>query len=366
MNSIWIKNRRLLVILSSYLMLCGLLAIFLRNPPDAVIDYLIQSTVSWNQRRNFLEEDGLYVITTGTGAPMPDKDRAGSQTVVVAGEQVLVFDAGPGSTLKLELSPVDIGRVDALFITHFHSDHIGGMGELMLKRWGNGSPQQPLAIYGPQGVEEILQGFEAVYQMDKMHRIDHHGEEVMPSSGFGGDAHPFDLGRDLMSNKVVYRKGDVEVTAFNVDHSPVFPAVGYRVRYKDRSVVITGDTKYTESLITHAKNADVLLSEALNKKFSTMLANAGQHTATNITAIATDIQDYHISPKEAANVAREAGVQQLVLTHILPPVPHKLLVRPFLKEARQAFEGSIYMANDGTMIFLPSGSKKVNIKELLK
>ncbi|HMQ49173.1 MAG TPA: MBL fold metallo-hydrolase [Saprospiraceae bacterium] len=366
MNSIWVKNKRLWVILSIYLMLCGALAIFLRNPPDAVIDYLIQSTVSWNQNRKFFEEDGLYVITTGTGAPMPDKNRAGSQTVVVAGEQVLVFDAGPGSTLKLELSPVDVGNLDALFITHFHSDHIGGMGELMLKRWANGSPQQPLAIYGPPGVEEILQGFETAYQMDKMHRIDHHGEEVMPSTGFGGAAHPFDLGKDLMSSKVVYRKGDVEVIAFNVDHSPVFPAVGYRVQYKNRSVVITGDTKYKESLIAHSKNADVLLSEALNKKFSTMLANAGQNTATNITAIATDIQDYHISPKEAADVAREAGVQQLVLTHILPPVPHELLVRPFLKEARQAFEGNIYMANDGTMIFLPLGSKKVNITELLK
>lgn len=277
----------------------------------------------------------------------------------------MVFDAGPGSTLKLELSPVDVGAVDALFITHFHSDHIGGMGELVLKRWATGGRQQPLPIYGPKGIEEVVNGFEAAYQPDKGYRIAHHGEEVMPANGFGGETHVFDLGPDLMTSKTIYKKGEVEVIGFNVAHAPVFPAVGYRVNYKDRSVVITGDTKYSESLKHHSKNADVLVSEALNKKFSTMLANAGEQTETNITAVATDIQDYHISPKEAAEVANAAGVQQLVITHILPPIPNDLMIRPFLKEARKVFD-NIYMANDGTLISLPVNSDEIAIKELLK
>ncbi len=366
MNSLITKNKRLWIILSIYLLVCLSLVIFLRNPSDAVINYLFQTVIKRNQTRNFFEEDGLYVITTGTGAPMPNKNRTGSQTVVVAGGQVLVFDVGPGSTLKLELSPVDVGAVDALFITHFHSDHIGGMGELMLKRWATGSPQQPLPIYGPTGVEEVVNGFETAYQLDKSYRIAHHGEKVVPSSGFGGEAHPFDLGSDLMSSKTVYEKGAVEVIAFNVDHAPVFPAVGYRVDYKGRSIVISGDTRYTESLIHHANQADVFISEALNKKFATMMAKAGENFETNMTAIATDIQDYHISPKEAAEVARRAGVKQLVLTHILPPVPNDLFIRPFLKEARSAYDGKIYLANDGTLIRLPLHSDRIYIKELLK
>ncbi|MBZ9651837.1 MBL fold metallo-hydrolase [Psychroflexus montanilacus] len=366
MNSIITKNKRLWIILSIYLLACLGLVVFLRNPPDAVINYLFQTAITQNKSRNFFEKDGLYVITTGTGAPMPDKNRTGSQTVVVAGEQVLVFDAGPGSTLKLELSPVDVGTVDALFITHFHSDHIGGIGELMLKRWATGSPQQPLPIYGPSGIDEVVNGFEAAYQLDKGYRIAHHGEKVVPSSGFGGEAHSFDLGSDLMSSKTVYKQGEVEVIAFNVEHAPVFPAVGYRVNYKGRSIVITGDTKYTESLIHHSNKADVLIIEALNKKFATMMANAGENLETNVTAIATDIQDYHISPKEAADVAREAGVKQLVITHILPPVPSDLMIRPFLKEARAVYDGKIYMVNDGTLISLPINSDEIKIQELLK
>jgi ribonuclease Z len=169
-----------------------------------------------------------------------------------------------------------------------------------------------------------------------------------------------------MTNKIIYRREEVEVIAFNVAHAPVFPSVGYRINYKGRSAVITGDTKYTESLIHHSKNADVLVSEALNMKFSNMLALAGEATETNITAIATDIQDYHISPEEAAYVAREAGVRQLIVTHILPPVPIALMARPFLKEAREVYNGNIYLANDGTLITLPVNSNKISITELLK
>lgn len=366
MNSIITKNKKLWIIVSLYILICIGLIVLLRNPPDAVINYLFQTVITQNQTQDFFEKDGLYVITTGTGAPMPDKNRTGPQTVVVAGKQVLVFHAGPGSTLKLEVSPVDVGAVDALFITHFHSDHIGGIGELMLKRWATTGQQQPLPIYGPTGVVNVVKGFEQAYNLDSIYRIAHHGEDVMPPAGFGGEPRTFNLGSDLMSSKTVYKQGEVEVIAFNVAHAPAFPAVGYRVNYKGRSIVITGDTKYTESLIHHANKADVLISEALNKKFSSVVARATKSLASNASAVATDIQDYHISPKEAADVAREANVKQLVITHILPPVPSDLMIRPFLKEARAVYDGNIYMANDGTLISLPINSDEISIKELLK
>lgn len=366
MNSIIKNNKGLWIILSVYLLICAAMAWVLRNPSDSIIEYLFETAIASKQSQDLFNEDSLYVITTGTGAPMPDKNRTGPQTIVVAGTQVLVFDAGPGSTLKLELSPVDVGAIDALFITHFHSDHIGGIGELMLKRWATTGRQQPLPIYGPAGVVNVVKGFEQAYNLDSIYRIAHHGEDVMPPTGFGGDAHNLNLGSDLMSCIRVYQQENVEVIAFNVAHAPVFPAVGYRVNYKGKSIVITGDTKYTKSLIHHSNKADVLISEALNKKFSSMLARATKSLESNASAVATDIQDYHISPKQAADVAREAGVQQLVITHVLPPVPTDLLVRPFLKEAREVYKGNIYMANDGTLITLPVNSDEISIKELLK
>ena len=366
MIDLFVKNRKLGVWLACYLILCITFAWLINNPPDSAIKLLINRTVAQGQVQEFLEEDALYAITTGTGAPMPDKGRAGSQVIVVAGDQVLAFDSGPGSTLKFELTTINVGELDAVFITHYHSDHIGDLGELMLKRWAFGSSQKPLPIYGPSGIEKVVNGFEAAYQTDKEHRVAHHGEKVMPPSGFGGEPHDFDLGAELSSSKSIYLMGEVEVTAFNVDHRPVFPAVGYRIEYKGRSIVITGDTKYSESLIEHSMGADVLISEALSMKYTGMLADAGRNIEGNLTAIAEDIQTYHISPKQAALVARNAGVSQLVFTHILPPVPTDLLVKPFLNEAREVFNGSMYMAHDGTLITLPVNSRRITLKELLR
>jgi len=338
---------------------------FLNNLPDFAVEMLIHSTVATNQATRHFEEDALYVITTGTGAPLPDKGRAGPQTVVIAGEQVLVFDAGPGSTHKLELI-MDASTVDALFMTHYHSDHIGDMGELMLKRWATGGSAEPLPVFGPPGLAEVLAGFEAAYRLDVGYRVDHHGEEAMPASGSGGEPHVFDLGSDLMASDVVYEQNGVQVIAFNVDHSPVFPAVGYRVTYKDKSVVITGDTVYTESLTHHSMGADVLVSEALNHQMSTMVSQATSNLDNNASLVAEDIKDYHITTEQAGIVARDAGIPLLIITHVLPPVPNQILVNPFLRDARAVFDGEIHMANDGTMIKIPLDSGDPIVVELLK
>jgi ribonuclease Z len=339
---------------------------FYYNLPDFLVDDLFNLVVDRSQADNTFEDDGLYVITTGTGAPLPDHGRAGPQTVIVAGDQILVFDAGPGSTLNIELTPVDVGAVDALFLTHYHSDHIGDIGELMLKRWATSSLDQPLPIYGPPGVEEVVGGFEAAYLLDKQYRIDHHGEEAVPGSGFGAEVHLFDLGTDLMASDVVYEQDSVQVIAFNVDHAPVFPAVGYRVNYKDRSVVITGDTVYTESLTHHSMGADLLVSEALHHEFSQMLSDATNDMENNAATVAEDIQDYHITPEQVGIVAKDAGVSQVLVTHILPPVPTQILVNPFLRDTRTVFDGKVTMANDGTLVKLLANSDEITVEELLK
>ena len=366
---LWVLNIPPIIVLGitlSVVLILSLVLFFLfRNPPDSFLENLLQKRISANQDKARFSEDGLYVITTGTGAPLPDKERVGPQTIVLAGEKLLVFDAGPGSTRMLELTNLDVGTVDALFLTHYHSDHIGDIGELMLKRWANGSPNFPLPIYGPPGLEKVVNGFEIAYSFDKEYRIAHHGQDIVPASGFGGDSHPFDLGKDLSASKVVYEYDDLQVIAFNVDHAPVFPAVGYRVNYKNKSVVISGDTIFTESLIDHVRKADVLICEALNKKYTDMLANAGRNTGTNLTPIAEDIQTYHITPEEAAMLAKEAEVTQLVLTHILPPIPSfGIAAKLFLKEARKIFD-KLYMANDGTMVKMSTDSDAITIKEIL-
>ncbi|MBK7181334.1 MAG: MBL fold metallo-hydrolase [Chloroflexi bacterium] len=334
------------------------------NLPDSAIESAINRALSSDRNGKYFEEDALHVITTGTGAPLPDPNRVGPQTVVVAGDQMLVFDTGPGSTRQLALTGLSISSVNALFLTHFHSDHISDLGELMLQHWTGTGVEEPLQIYGPPGVEEVVAGFVAAYQPDRGYRIDHHGADVMPPSGFGGVAHTFDIGTDLMSSEVVYEAGGVQVIAFNVDHPPVVPAVGFRVNYKDRSVMITGDTIYSDSLIHHAMGADLMVSDALNHKMSQMLSEAGEDMENNLSSITEDIQESHIKPEEAALVAKEAGVPVLMITHVLPPVPD-FLKRPFLREARAVYDGHLQMANDGTLISLPVNSDQFSIHELL-
>ncbi len=339
---------------------------FRLNPPDFIVNHLIERTVNSNSNIAHFEEDALYVITTGTGAPMPDPSRVGPQVVVVANGHKLVFDSGPGSTRNIEISNIGVGEIDAVFLTHYHSDHIGDLGELFLKRWGTNGIDLPLPVYGPPGVDQVVEGFELAYQLDKGYRVAHHGEGTMPSSGFGGEPKMFDLGKELSSSKVVYEKDGVEVIAFNVDHSPVFPAVGYRVNYKDRSVVISGDTIYTESLVEHAKNADLLVSEVLNHDLSQLISDITEGDENNASEVAEDILDYHISPAEVGIWATKSNVSHVLATHILPPVPVKFLENPFLKELRAEFDGLVRMANDGTMVIMPIDSDEITYKELIK
>ncbi len=334
------------------------------NMPDSAIEGIFNRALTADRNGKYFEDDALHVITTGTGAPLPDPNRVGPQAVVVAGDQMLVFDTGPGSTRQLALTGLSISSVNALFLTHYHSDHISDLGEFMLQHWTGTGMVEPLHIYGPPGVEEVVAGYLAAYQLDRGYRIAHHGADVMPPSGFGGVAHTFDLGSDLMSSKVVYEAGDVQVIAFNVDHPPVVPAVGFRVNYKDRSAVITGDTIYSDSLIHHSMGADLLVSDSLNHKMSQMVADAGEGMDNNLTSVAEDIQESHIRPEEAAVVAKEAGIPVLIITHVLPPVPD-FLIRPFLRDAKAVYDGHLQMANDGTLISLPVNSDQYAIHELL-
>ena len=169
--------------------------------------------------------DGLHVGLCGAGSPFPDDKRAGPCTLVVAGKRLFIVDAGSGSVRNIGKMGFPHGRIDAIFLTHFHSDHIDGLGELMLQRWGSAASAAPVPVYGPPGVETVLAGFMQAYGQDKQYRVAHHGEATTPSSGFGGKALPFTMDAD--GRVVVLKDADLEITAFTVDHGPVHPAQGF-------------------------------------------------------------------------------------------------------------------------------------------
>jgi ribonuclease Z len=309
--------------------------------------------------------DGLHVALCGSGAPLPDPRRASPCTAVIAGKNFYVVDIGPGSERKLELMRLNPGKVKAVLLTHFHSDHIGDLGELMLKRWSGGSKKSPLDVFGPTGVETVVKGFDQAYSLDREYRIMHHGPEIVPPMGAGGVARTFHFpqGKD---ETVIIDEGGLKVTAFPVDHTPVKPAVGYRFDYKGRSVVISGDTIPVPTLFRQAQGADLLVHEALQPTMINILKEVGQKMGRNNTAkIMGEILHYHSSPEEAAKTAQEAKVRSLLLTHILPPLPVSDLKSAFIGDAKKFYKGPITVGEDGMLFSLPIGNKKIMKKWLL-
>ena len=131
--------------------------------------------------------------------------------------------------------------------------------------------------------------------------------------------------------------------------------MGYRIDYQDRSVVLSGDTTKSANVIRYAQGVDLLVHEALGKRFTRQIADAARSVGnTRAAAIMTDIETYHSTPLEAAESAAEAGAGQLLLYHIAPPLPLPALERLFLKGVSDAFDGQVTLGADGTLISLPS------------
>ena len=319
-------------------------------------DRLIERQLDKNLTRvdkSVLTSPDLQVVICGSGSPLPDATRAAACTAVIAGGEFVLVDSGPGSWEVLDLANLPIGQVSAVLLTHFHSDHIGGLGEAITQSWIAGRAQ-PLAVYGPEGVERVVAGFGEAYAQDVNYRVAHHGEAYMPRAAAGAEAHVVALGDEPNASATVFERNGLKVTMFRVDHDPVRPAVGYRFDFAGRSVVVSGDTAKSTCLVEHAKGADVLIHEALERTLIARAIAAAKRLGLERQAkLAGDIPDYHTSPVEAAEVARDAGVSELVLTHLVPSPNNFLTRRIFLAGVADVFKGKVVIAEDGMRISLP-------------
>ncbi len=311
-----------------------------------------------------LADDALRVAIAGSSAPLPSASRAKANVVVFAGGKFWVVDAGPESVENMVLWRIPLSEIGGVLLTHYHSDHIGDLGELQLQTWAGGR-KQPLDVYGGPGVESVVDGFNTAYRLDQGYRTAHHGEKVMPSAAWGMVAHTVTLdgpptpAKDRTAS--VYDDGVLRITAIEVDHAPVEPAYAYRFDYKGRSVVVTGDLKYHPPLVKSAMNADLLVSEAISRSMTHSLESAARTAGRDRTAaIMHDVQDYHISPEEAAGDRQR---RPRPTAGLLPPaagarrVPGAAAV--LARREHACAKGDWTMADDGSLYTLPLGTEQV-------
>jgi ribonuclease Z len=295
----------------------------------------VLSCVAWSDSRaqTPTEKSDFRVTLLGTGIPVPQPDRFGPATLIEAGSQKLLFDAGRGVTIRLFQLRVPMSKVGPLFLTHFHSDHTVGIPDLWLSGWLGGpwaGRTTPFHVIGPSGTKDLMLNLERAYAADVQIRI---ADEKYPAEGIKVVADEF------TADGVVYEKDGVRVTAFEVDHGDAIkPAYGYRVDYKGHSAVISGDTRFNENVIKYGTGADVLIHEVGAVRPELLKDVQVQR-----------IMAHHTSPQEAGKVFSRARPKLAVYTHLVlldrPQVP-ALSTEELVAQTRETYDGPLVVGDD--------------------
>lgn len=273
------------------------------------------------------------VTLLGTGMPIPRPERFGPATLIEAGDQTILIDAGRGVTIRLFQLGVPIGRIDALLLTHFHSDHTVGIPDLWLTGWLSsyfGARRRPFHVVGPTGTTKLMRHLEAAYSRDVEIRIE---DEKLSREYAAITTDEFD------QDGVVYEAGDLRVTAFTVDHGEAIkPAYGYRIEYGARSAVISGDTRYNENVVKFGTGADLLVHEVAMAR-PELLDEAHIQRILN----------HHTSPREAGLVFARARPKLAAYTHLVLLASENIgapSIQELIAQTRETYDGPLEVGED--------------------
>src|SRR4026207_1454564 len=251
----------------------------------------------------------MRVVLLGTqGGPTFDAQRLGISTFIEAGSERLLFDAGRSLTTgmaRMAINPADVTKV---FLTHLHSDHIVSLPELYLFPWASGR-QTPLQGWGPTGTHDMSTHLQEAFAFDIHIRRD--VDEKFPADGIKVVA------TDIREG-VVYESNGVKVTAFLVDHSPVKPAFGYRVDFREHSVALSGDTAPSENLVKVASGVDLLIHEVGRFKGDPALAGPPDELLPNSRQTRRQVKtiaEHHTDGVEVGRVLERVKAKLAVFSH---------------------------------------------------
>jgi len=278
----------------------------------------------------------LRVVLLGTAAgPTFPADRAGIATLVEAGPEKLLFDAGRRMTTGMEKLAIDPADVTKVFLTHLHSDHVISLPELWLFPWSSRGRKVPLQVWGPEGTRAMFQHLQKAFAFDVHARRDL--EEKFPADGVKVVA------TDIREG-IVHEANGVRVTAFLVDHGPVKPAFGYRIDYRGRSVVLSGDTMPCANVVKFASGVDLLIHEVGRWKQDPVFAGPPDEVLPGwrlTRGQARTIAAHHTDGVEAGRVFQAAKPKLAVFSHYLGVDPEVTLAF-----VRQSYAGPVEFGED--------------------
>lgn len=289
------------------------------------------------------------VAFLGTGGPLPNADRCGAGQVIIADGTHVMVDCGWGSARRLLPSGVQPRNVGTAIFTHMHSDHITDVPDFLFLRWVTGATI-PLHVYGPEGTQGMIDGFLAALRRDIGFRIAHHGEKLHPD---GIKVEVTEIPATPAPRQFA-EIGSLRLESFEVHHFPVAPALGFRASYDGRSVVFSGDTTMCDSLLEASRGADMLVCEALNLPMLQRTIDGLKQAAPLQAGNLEDVPSYHISTPEVAMLAEDAGVGELVLTHLLPSIKNdEAMTQAFVAGMSDLYSGNITVAHDTQRVPVP-------------
>jgi ribonuclease Z len=277
--------------------------------------------------------DSFKITLLGTGTPVPRLERFGPALLVEAGDQKLLIDAGRGATIRLYQLGLPIGRLDALLLTHYHSDHTNGIPDVWLTGWLKSQYARrtsPFRVIGPTGAKELMDNLQRAYAADIRIRL---VDEQLPPEGIEVEVEEFS------TDGVVYDKGGLKVIAFEVDHGDVIkPAYGYRFEYGGRIAVHSSDTRYNKNVIRYGTGADLLIHEVASARPELMKEAHIQR-----------IIAHHTTPREAGMVFAAAKPKLAVYTHLVLPATDRIpppTLDDLIAETRQTYDGPLVIGED--------------------
>jgi len=279
------------------------------------------------------ELTAFRVTLLGTGTPIPRPDRFGPSTLVEAGDQKLLIDAGRGATIRLTQLGIPIGRIDALLLTHYHSDHTSGVADVWLTGWLEshfGTRKTPFRVIGPTGAKPLMENLERAYAADINIRV---ADEKLPPAGVAIEVTEF------VQDGVIYEKNGVKVITFEVDHGDVIkPCYGYRIEYRGRSAVFSSDTRYNENVVKYGAGCDLLVHE---------VAIAAPELMKE--AYVQRVMAHHTTAREAGQVFALTKPRLAAYTHLVFLASAKIsamTVDDLVAETRQTYDGPLQVGED--------------------